>query len=102
MKCVVCGKEIKESMFSDDVICSHDCFTKHFWEKTLDKKAIIINGECYHIGEESGKYCGVGGAKYTIKKHNGKIIETTHLWQNGTIPKEFYKGDNAEFVWNCK
>jgi hypothetical protein len=41
----------------------------------------------------------MGGAKYTIKKKDGTIIHTTNLWHNGTIPKELYKEDNAEFIW---
>jgi len=104
MKCVICGKEIKKSMYMNAVLCSDKCFSKHFWQETLDDNAIIINGKCYHIGDENdtGYFRGFGGAKYTIKKHDGTIIETTNLWLNGIIPKELYKGDNAEFVWDYK
>ena len=101
MKCVVCGKEIEESMYMDVILCSEKCFKKHFWQETLDDTAIIIGGECYHIGDENSTsyFRGMGGAKYTIKKKDGTIIHTTNLWHNGIIPKELYKGDNAEFVW---
>lgn len=100
MKCVVCGKEIKESMYQGDTICSHRCFTKNYWNNKLNN-AIVINGKCYHVGEENNSkyFRGMGGAKYTIKKKDGTIIHTTNLWQNGIIPEEFYTEDNAEFIW---
>lgn len=91
MKCVVCGKEIKESMFQEDTICSHKCFTKNYWNNKLNN-AIVINGECYHLGK------GNKTATYYILMNNGKKIKTNALYQIGTIPKELYKGDNARFI----
>ena len=84
MNCQVCGKEIK----------------KQFWNEVLDNNAIIINGNCYHVDNEDSTSCfrGFGGRPFTIKMNDGKIIHTTNLWHHGTIPKEFYKGDNAEFI----
>lgn len=92
MKCVVCGKEIKESMYQGDILCSHDCFTKNYWNNKLTKKAILINGECYHLGK------GNKTTTYYILMNNGKKIKTNALYQIGTVPKELYSGDNAKFI----
>ena len=100
MKCEICGKEIKESMYMNAILCSDACFTKHFWKEHLDDKAIIINGTCYHLGEESDTsyFRGFGGARYYILMNDGTKKTSTNLWCNGTIPKEFYTGDNAKFI----
>ena len=52
MRCEICGKEIKESMFIGNNICSTECFTKHFWMKIIKEKDkyIVINGECFYDG----------------------------------------------------
>lgn len=96
--CPVCGKLAVPHYMGGE--CSSKCFIKRFWMETLDEKAIIINGKCYHVGNENSTSCfrGFGGAKYKIQLNNGKIIETTNLWSNGIIPKEFAKPDNAKFI----
>ena len=98
MNCQVCGKEIKEQYTTGT--CSEKCFQKQFWNEVLDNNAIIIDGNCYPVdNEDSTSYFrGFGGRPFTIKMHDGKSIHTTNLWHQGTIPKEFYKGDNAEFI----
>ena len=77
-----------------------DSFTKKFWTETLDDDAIIIEQECYHVGpEKSDSYFrGFGGAKFTILLMSGETVVTTNLWNNGHVPDEFYKGDNAKFI----
>ena len=98
MKCQVCGKEIKKQYTYGT--CSEKCFQKQFWNEVLDNNAIIIDGNCYHVGKKdpTSYFRGFGGRPFTIKMNDGKIIHTTNLWHQGTIPKEFYKGDNAEFI----
>lgn len=98
-KCAVCGKEYVESFAG---FCSERCFEQDFWEKALDGNEIVINKECYHVGPEEGPsfFRGFGGARFKIRMNDGKVIETTNLWNQGTIPDHFYKGDNAVFVKN--
>lgn len=91
MKCSICGKETNTFMYANN-ICSNDCFSKYFWTKVLDDKAIIIDGYCYHIGKESN------GKKYTILFNDGIKMTTSNLWSNGKIPEKFMKPDNAKFI----
>ena len=44
---------------------------------------------------------GFGGAHFTIKFHDGTVIETTNLWCQGDIDKEWKHcfPDNADFDW---
>lgn len=108
--CDCCGKPVysggghythdrKDGSFG--VLCGNSCFNKQFWIDTLDENVIIIHGQAYHTGDENSQstFRGFGGARYKIRfKDTGKIIETTNLWNNGIIPKELYKEDNAEFI----
>ena len=98
-KCVVCGKEFKESFCSD--FCSEYCFETDFWKNALDKDAIIINGVCYHMGseEDTGVFRGFSGAKFVIEfLSDGHRVVTTNLWYQGEIPARFHAKDNARFV----
>ena len=100
-KCIICGKEFEESFCGE--FCSEHCFEEDFWTKALDGKEIVIGGECYHVGPESDDpsfFKGYGGAKFVIKMNSGKVIVTHNLWNQGEIPKRFFKGNNAEFVRN--
>lgn len=49
MKCEICGKEIEKSSYSSAILCSSECFGKHFWNEIVKDKnnRIIINGHCY-------------------------------------------------------
>lgn len=99
MICPVCGKYTTPMYMNGE--CSDECFTRGFWQETLNDTAIIINGKCYHVGDEddtSSYFRGFGGARYKIQFNNGKIIETTNLWLNGIIPDEFKVPDNAKFI----
>lgn len=104
MKCEICGKEIEESLYIGMIICSQECFNIHFWNRTLDNKAIIINGKCYHDGGYVEKpvktsYLGHSGRTFKIRfKSDGKTIVTNNLWYNGVVPKERNVKDNAEFI----
>jgi hypothetical protein len=98
MICPVCGKLAVPMYVNGE--CSNECFTKGFWQETLNDTAIIINGKCYHVGDEDDTSCfrGFGGARYKIQMNDGRIIETTNLWTNGIIPEEFARPDNAKFI----
>lgn len=103
MKCSICGKECDHFEYYGD-ICSHECFDKWFWTKTLDGNAIIIDGVCYHDGGRVDKnyrgFIGFGGREWLIAMSDGRIISTNNLWHNGTVPEEYREQhpDNAKFI----
>ena len=102
MKCVICGKEIEKSSYSNKVLCSSECFSVDFWNDCLDDTAIIIDGECYHDGGMKSKnysgFLGFSGALFKIKMNDGRVFETNNLWYNGVVPKERGIKDNAIFI----
>lgn len=108
MVCEICGKEIEKSYYSDNVLCSTECFSKHYWlefvEKKNDKDMVRCNGTHYTIGDEDSKSCfrGFDGRKFKVHFFDGRVVETTNLWCQGDIPEEFRKElkDNAVVV--CK
>jgi hypothetical protein len=73
--------------------------SKKFWEETLDDAAVIVNGRCYHIGDEDSKsyFRGFGGAPRVIEFFDGRVVHTTNLWDNGKIPERYRVPDNAKF-----
>lgn len=93
----VCGKNFDTSPLDSKSICSDECYHKHFWTEALDNKAIIVNGECYHVGPENSPAIlrGFGGRKFVIQLKDGRKIVTTNLWNQGKIPEEFHREDNA-------
>ena len=108
MKCEICNKTIKESSYSCGILCKNDaCFKEHFWLSIIREyiedpdSFAIIDGKSYRIGLEEIPEAlkGFYGAPYTIKYFNGKIIHTTNLWTNGTIPNKYriVLKDNASF-----
>lgn len=102
MRCIICGKEVEKSMYSNAVLCSSKCFHENFWDECLDETAIIVKGECYHDGGMKPAsyqgFLGFGGSYFKIKMNDGRIIETNNLWYNGEIPKERNIEDNAKFI----
>lgn len=92
--CDYCGKEITGGYYKhgNGFLCGRgDCFDKQFWKDTLDDSVIIINGTAYH--ESHNKE----GMRCTVKFADG-TTKNMFLWNNGTIPKEYNKKDNAEFI----
>lgn len=73
--------------------------SKEFWKETLDDAAVIVNGRCYHIGDEDSKspFRGFDGAPWIIEFFDGRTVHTTNLWYNGRIPPELGVQDNARF-----
>lgn len=104
-RCKVCGKEYTDSpYYNRERLCSKECFDIDFWNYTLDDKAIIIGGECFHDGgdkpnEKRTWLLGHSGRIFKIKfKKDGRVLETNNLWYNGVVPVTRNVLDNAEFV----
>lgn len=83
------------------------CYTCDFWMARVPFAAhpnsVRINRNHYIIGndEPHNRHArGFGGAKFTIKFHDGRIVETTNLWHQGKIPPRFLDllPDNAVFL----
>ena len=74
--------------------------SKEFWKETLDDAAVIVNGRCYHIGDEDSKspFRGFGGTPWIIEFFDGRVVYTTNLWDNGKIPPELGIQDNARLL----
>jgi len=105
MNCIICNKEIKESEYTNEILCSSECFHVNYWNEMVDRKyelnIVRIDGEQYYIeNENSNSIRGFGGRKHTIRFFDGREVISTNLWCNGTIPKSHRKllPDNAEFV----
>ncbi len=105
--CEMCGKEFPKRFYIKgpfENVCM-DCFSKKYWQLIIAEKDkhLIINGVCYCIGNTTNgvlEYNGYGGQQFTIKKDDGKIIETNNLWYQGEIPEELKEQlpNNAEFM----
>jgi hypothetical protein len=108
MVCEICGKEIEKSYYSNAVLCSTECFKINYWLEFVLKKnnkdMVRCNGTHYVIGDEDSKSCfrGFEGKRFKVCFFDGRVIETTNLWCQGDIPKEFRKElkDNAVII--CK
>lgn len=106
MKCVICGKEIEKSLYSNDTLCSDECFSKHYWLERVNrqdvKTQVVVNHNVYQIEDEnsSSSFRGFYGAPFYIEFFDGRKVRTTNLWANGEIPDEFKDQlpDNAKFI----
>lgn len=106
MECVICGKTIEKSLFSNKPLCSSTCYHINYWNEIIEEKDehIIIDGVCYYDDGEVNnptKYAFLGhsGRRFWIRFLDGRTITTNNLWYNGKIPDEFRDQlpDNAEF-----
>ena len=106
MNCIICNKEIKESEFTNAILCSSECFLINHWNEMVEIKdcpnIARINGEQYYIGEETSNKTirGFSGRKHIIRFFDGREVVSTNLWYNGEIPESHREllPDNAEFV----
>lgn len=112
MKCIICGKEIDKSSYSNAVLCSSECYSENFWNETLaDKSRLIIDQDVYWIGPEKKpspiEFRGFGGKEFYIRMIKntpdypaGTVLKSTNLWSNGKIPNNRYNPDmdNAVFI----
>lgn len=70
-----------------------------------DPHIVIVDGECYHIGQESNDptapWKGYGGAPWTIRFFNGRVAHGDSLWHSGAVPEEYRHilPDNATLEW---
>ena len=105
MHCVICGKEISKSMFTNKILCSSECYQIDFWDEFTiaknDPQIARIKGEQYYICDEGRSgFKGFCGRRFCIRFFDGREITSTNLWYNGVIP-ESHRGmllDNAEFI----
>lgn len=105
VKCIICGKELDKSKYTHKDLCSRECFNIDYWNDKIENfnsQNVVIDGKMYKIGSENGSYGfkGFGGTKIKIKFNDGRVIETTSLWHNGTIPESHRDKlpDNAVFL----
>lgn len=118
MKCVVCGREVKRSCYSNAILCSSECYHTNYWDEQVKNKdnpnIVRIDGVQYTIDGIAGEVCldsfdnidsltdkdlailhnsatygGYEGKRFKIKLDNGTIIDNCILWGNGLIPESF-------------
>lgn len=104
MNCIICGKKIEKSSYTNAVLCSSKCFHKNFWNEYVeikdDPKIVRVDGKQYYIGRENQTLRGFGGNKFHIKFYDGREIISDNLWYNGEVPEDYKEllPDNAVFI----
>lgn len=90
------GRYMKECR--DEMARNRACFNCNFWLEKVrwresgDPTAVVTKDyRHYRIGVESGTpaFRGFGGHKFTVRFHDGREVETTNLWHQGTVPERF-------------
>ncbi|TDD36107.1 hypothetical protein E1286_38740 [Nonomuraea terrae] len=61
---------------------------------------VVVDGEHYAIGGDTGGFRGHGGRRFDIEWFDGRTATTRNLWHQGTVPAEWRHRypDNARFV----
>lgn len=84
MKCVICGKEIEKSCYTNAVLCSGECFHRHFWRELISEKEqhIVIGGQCYCDGGEienpdQHPFLGCAGRRFWIRFLMEELLRQT-------------------------
>ena len=117
--CSVCGKRIKDFVYSGGT-CSQDCFYRQFWQEkirsyrgeVLNELAIVTPDlNVYTIvpdGKPGDRFLGHGGHTFHIhflNKPRHEIVKSNNLWYNGNLLKDNCPPDlqasllpNAELV----
>ena len=113
LKCKDCGVEGYHTDYiggqEKSIIDSEGvCFSCAFWRvklpglKTPASTTAIIAHRVYSIGPrtEYSPYNGMGGRRFNIKFHDGRIVSTCDLLNSGEILEKYWPEvpDNAEFL----
>ena len=68
---------------------------KEFWKETLDDAAVIVNGRCYHIGDEDEAQAYADKLNAGIDPEAEEEAETETIEDTGA-PLEPYIDDDEE------
>ena len=83
-------------------------FTKEFWQSKMkpelrdSPRTARVDGVHYYIGDSNANtraFRGFGGALFLVEFNDGRRVQTTNMWCQGTIPKALRTElpDNARF-----
>jgi len=110
MNCKICNQVIGFHYFKDvneQLRKEQLCFHCNFWNEKVaikdEPRVVRIDGVHYSIGVENENirsFRGFGGRYFKIEFFDGRIVETTNLWCQGTISVYFKHllPDNAKFI----
>lgn len=98
--CVECGDPDPHQCTTDRErrLAEQVCGTCDFWRMRLryhgepKPNHVVTDGwVCYSIGDGRGSAScrGFGGAKFTVRFHDGRTVETEDLWYGGIVPERF-------------
>lgn len=105
-KCEICKREIEKSSYMHAVLCSSECFDRHFWNEKVswmlagdvtEDGGIVVRCQGVHYVIESetsnSGFRGFSGHKLIWKflqgPHKGKVILSTNVWCQGDIPQDY-------------
>lgn len=86
-------------------VMEHEEFIVRFWEEKvawLTRSDVArIDGDHYIVGAEDAPNSmrGYGGRKFGIKFNDGRVVITTNLWHQGTIPEAWREKLPNNAVW---
>lgn len=106
LHCKCCGKTTELSGYAPEtrnfLNSINMCYACGGWSHLVAMKdqptSVRYKGMYYTIGPEDAKgFRGFGGQKYIIHFNDGRIVTTTNLWSQGSIPERFREllPDNA-------
>lgn len=99
VRCQECGT--RQTLRWDDEVnetlaAARRCFTCAYWEALVQRDAdgdpnvVRAKGRHFVIGESTGVGPqGFGGRRFVIEFFDGRVTETSNLWQQGAIPAHF-------------
>ncbi len=104
--CPSCGKPFIRDLTLEAYL-DENCFDCSFWLKKIaisaedEARRVIVGGEHFMIRlEETGPFKGFGGRQFAVLFLDGRIVETSNLWHQGTVSEQFREmlPDNAVFI----
>lgn len=107
--CTECGSQYEHADYGGeegDIMRKEGvCFICAFWRRWVemkgDPRVVRANGRHYCLGPDElatpARWKGFGGAGYTVRFHDGRVIVAHDLWSQGEIPAHFRERlpDNA-------